>query len=73
VRFHGASGRYHGSYPDDVLRAWAARLAAEWRDGRDVYAYFNNDPEAIATHDARRLREQVGAAGADTYVGAQSA
>jgi uncharacterized protein YecE (DUF72 family) len=59
VRFHGASGRYHGSYASDVLRAWAARLAADWRAGRDVYAYFNNDPEAIATHDARRLCEMT--------------
>jgi uncharacterized protein YecE (DUF72 family) len=57
VRFHGAAGRYHGSYPDAVLQAWGARLAAEWRAGRDVYAYFNNDPEAASTRDARRLRD----------------
>jgi uncharacterized protein YecE (DUF72 family) len=64
VRFHGAAGRYHGSYPDDVLDAWAGRLAAQWRAGRDVYAYFNNDPDAVSTHDARRLRERsVRAAG----------
>jgi len=29
-----------------------------------VYAYFNNDPDAVSTHDARRLRERAyGAAG----------
>jgi uncharacterized protein YecE (DUF72 family) len=59
VRFHGAAGKYHGSYPDDALKAWARRLAAEWRSGRDVYAYFNNDPDAVATHDAQRLRDRA--------------
>jgi uncharacterized protein YecE (DUF72 family) len=81
VRFHGAAGKYFGSYGDDVLAAWARRLAAEWRRGRDVYAYFNNDPDAVSTHDARRLREMTFAAAGrrdglgqgDSYVGAQSA
>jgi uncharacterized protein YecE (DUF72 family) len=62
VRFHGAAGKYHGSYHDDVLAGWARRLAAEWRAGRDVYGYFNNDPDAVATHDARRLRDMTRAA-----------
>jgi uncharacterized protein YecE (DUF72 family) len=81
VRFHGAAGKYFGSYGDDVLAAWARRLAAEWRRGRDVYAYFNNDPDAVSTHDARRLRDMTFAAAGrrgglgqgDSYVGAQSA
>ena len=59
VRFHGAAGKYHGSYADDTLKAWARRLAAEWRSGRDVYAYFNNDPDAVSTRDARRLRDHT--------------
>jgi uncharacterized protein YecE (DUF72 family) len=62
VRFHGAAGKYFGSYGDDVLAGWAHRLAAEWRAGRDVYAYFNNDPDAVSTHDARRLRDRAYAA-----------
>jgi uncharacterized protein YecE (DUF72 family) len=62
VRFHGAAGKYFGSYGDDVLAGWARRLANEWRAGRDVYAYFNNDPDAVATHDARRLRDRTYAA-----------
>ena len=55
VRFHGTTGDYHGSYPDAVLSNWAIRLASHWREGRDVYAYFNNDPEAIATRNAATL------------------
>jgi uncharacterized protein YecE (DUF72 family) len=81
VRFHGAVGKYVGSYGDDVLAGWARRLAADWRRGRDVYAYFNNDPEAVSTRDARRLREMTFAAaglgsrreGGVRHVGAQSA
>jgi uncharacterized protein YecE (DUF72 family) len=56
VRFHGTSGRYHGSYSDAALQAWAVRLAADYRVGRDVFAYFNNDPDAVATENALRLR-----------------
>lgn len=59
VRFHGTSGRYHGSYGDPALRRWAGRLVDEWRGGRHVFAYFNNDPEAVATRNALRLRELV--------------
>ena len=59
VRFHGTSGRYHGSYPDSTLRGWAERLAAQARAGRDVFAYFNNDPDATATRNARTLKAMV--------------
>jgi len=59
VRFHGTSGAYHGSYGDAALDAWADRLGAEWRAGREVYAYFNNDPDAVATMNARTLRDKV--------------
>ena len=59
VRFHGPSGHYHGSYAGAALDRWAERLTGHWRDGRDVYAYFNNDPEAAATVNARELRARV--------------
>ena len=59
VRFHGTSGHYHGSYGRTALDGWARRLVAAWRDGRDVYAYFNNDPDATATRNARSLKRRV--------------
>ena len=59
VRFHGATGRYQGSYDDAELDAWAHRLAEEHRAGRDVYAYFNNDADAIATRNAHSLRDRA--------------
>jgi len=59
VRFHGATGRYHGSYSDAELDAWARRLAEQARDGRRVFAYFNNDPDAVAVANAHRLRASM--------------
>ena len=57
VRFHGTSGRYHGSYNNRTLADWATRLVARWRDGFDVYAYFNNDPNADAVANAETLKQ----------------
>jgi uncharacterized protein YecE (DUF72 family) len=59
VRFHGTSGRYHGSYSRRQLDRWARLLAEQARDGRRVFAYFNNDPDAVATVNALTLREMI--------------
>jgi uncharacterized protein YecE (DUF72 family) len=55
-RGHGPGGRYHGSYSDKALADWADRIA-RWRaEGRDVYAYFDNDIGCAAPGDALRLK-----------------
>jgi uncharacterized protein YecE (DUF72 family) len=59
IRFHGTSGHYAGSYGRPALKAWARRLAEWARDERPVFAYFNNDPNAVATENARTLRSEV--------------
>lgn len=59
VRFHGTSGHYAGGYSDDRLERWASVLAEQWKGGRQVYAYFNNDPDAVATENALTLRRFV--------------
>jgi uncharacterized protein YecE (DUF72 family) len=59
VRFHGTSGMYRGSYGDESLQEWAIRLASAAAAGRPVFAYFNNDPEAVAVDNAGRLRQRV--------------
>jgi uncharacterized protein YecE (DUF72 family) len=59
VRFHGTSGHYRGSYSARALDAWAARLVEQQQEGRHVFAYFNNDPDAVATQNARALRTLV--------------
>jgi uncharacterized protein YecE (DUF72 family) len=56
VRFHGTSGRYHGSYDEPTLRRWASRFDGWARERRPVFAYFNNDPEAVAVANAGTLR-----------------
>jgi uncharacterized protein YecE (DUF72 family) len=59
VRFHGTSGHYHGSYSWQQLDRWAHVLAERAREDRQVFAYFNNDPEAVATKNALTLRERI--------------
>jgi len=45
---------------DEEHTCWAKRLTADAAEGREIYVYFNNDPEGYAVHDALRLRELVG-------------
>ena len=62
LRLHGPDHDhlYGGSYSDTDLRWWADRIQ-EWRDqGRDVYAYFNNDGGGHAVRNAWTLRAMVG-------------
>jgi uncharacterized protein YecE (DUF72 family) len=61
VRFHGASSRYGGGYPDEDLRRWARWLNARRDQGDDVYVYFNNDVGGHAPRDARTLRRLLDA------------
>ena len=56
VRFHGASGRYDGSYGEDRLEGWAEWLRAQRLSGAELYAYFNNDVGGHAPRDAVILR-----------------
>ena len=58
LRLHGPDhdALYGGSYSDADLAWWAARIR-EWEaDGREVYAYFNNDGGGNAVRDAESLR-----------------
>lgn len=62
VRLHGPDPDhvYAGSYSEADLRWWADRIG-EWRSqGRDVFAYFNNDGFGHAVRNALRLRDLVG-------------
>lgn len=59
LRFHGYQQQYGGNYPDDVLNEWADWIKGWQAEGRDVFAYFNNDFEGYAVRNALRLRELV--------------
>ena len=56
IRFHGAEGKYNGSYPLEQLRPWAKSIR-DWSRGRRVLAYFNNDPQGHAPKNAQELKE----------------
>jgi len=58
VRFHGPV-RYAGRYDDRTLDDWTIWLASRVREGRSVFAYFNNDVGGHAPRDAVRLREKL--------------
>ena len=59
LRLHGPGAAYKGSYDDATLQDWTQRIG-RWRDeGRDVFAYFDNDEKAYAAEDARRLQEML--------------
>ena len=69
--FHGPDPNhlYGGSYSDDDLRWWAERIR-EWADqGRDVFAYFNNDWEGNAVRNADRLKETTPESGCLVFSG----
>jgi uncharacterized protein YecE (DUF72 family) len=58
LRLHGPDHDwlYSGSYSEESLRWWAARIS-EWAGaGLDVYAYFNNDGDGNAVRNAATLR-----------------
>lgn len=59
VRFHGTTGKYVGRYSDEALGDWSGWIAEQARNGRSVWAYFNNDIHGHAIEDAQTLRAMV--------------
>jgi uncharacterized protein YecE (DUF72 family) len=59
LRMHGPDPDhlYAGSYSRDSLAWWADRIGEWTGQGREVYAYFNNDGAGNAVRDADTLRE----------------
>ena len=59
IRLHGHTRKYASSYSKHSLRKWAARIR-DWLDeNRVVHAYFDNDAEGAAPHNARALLEML--------------
>jgi uncharacterized protein YecE (DUF72 family) len=55
LRFHGE--HYDTSYSESQLKAWANRIKN--LSCSKVYAYFNNDANAFAVKNAKKLREAL--------------
>lgn len=60
VRFHGPAGPYRGRYTIGALSAWAERIRAWRKQGRDVWCYFNNDQAGFAGWNALELAALCG-------------
>jgi uncharacterized protein YecE (DUF72 family) len=57
IRYHGE--RYGGCYSPRHLAGQAGRIRGYLADGRDVFAYFNNDAQGYAVANALDLRRLV--------------
>ncbi|MER7867605.1 DUF72 domain-containing protein [Streptomyces cellulosae] len=55
VRFHQGRAHPWPNYGRQSLHTWLHRITTTWPQEADVYAYFNNDPNAAAVHNARTL------------------
>ncbi|MFD8654071.1 DUF72 domain-containing protein [Streptomyces mirabilis] len=63
VRFHEGRAQPWPRYGRQSLTTWVRRLTDVWSDDHDVYAYFNNDPNAAAVRDAAAFAWAATAAG----------
>jgi uncharacterized protein YecE (DUF72 family) len=59
LRFHGPPAKYQGGYTDQQLSNWASTISEWLGQGKEVYCYFNNDPEGRAPADAQTLRAML--------------
>lgn len=60
IRVH--NGEQHVGLSEAELTCWAERLTADENKGREIYVYFNNDPDGWAVHNALFLRDLLGPA-----------
>ena len=54
VRFHGYSGKYKGSYPNEVLMDIINKII-----GTEAFVYFNNTDDNSAFRDALRFKKLI--------------
>ena len=59
LRLHGGEQLYASNYDDAVLQRWVAKVKEWSSEGRQVYAYFDNDTNGYAPHNAVRLRQML--------------
>lgn len=60
LRFHGGETSCGSGYSRRELADWASYARSLLAEGRDVYAYFNNDAFGRAVEDARTFRDLAG-------------
>ena len=55
IRGHGRDGRYKDNYSDATLDEWSRHIRKWRRQGKMVFAFFDNDQKSAAPVDAQRL------------------
>lgn len=63
LRFHGPRELFASCYSEEELRVWAGRIRSWLKEGRAVYAYFNNDYRGYAIANAATLAILTGKSG----------
>lgn len=59
LRFHGPEGRYHFSYTTDALMTYARKIMGWLAEGRQVWAFFNNDFDGHAVRNAQQMKALI--------------
>ncbi|WP_157156410.1 DUF72 domain-containing protein [Diaminobutyricimonas sp. LJ205] len=59
VRLHGDTVLYESGYDDAALDGWASMMRGWLAEGRDVWAYFDNDVKVRAPFDAMALIQRL--------------
>lgn len=57
IRFHGSRQLYRSSYTNEELAVWAKRI--QHQKPKAVFAYFNNDYNAVAVENAQRFNSML--------------
>lgn len=60
LRFHGLEGGYSHDYSEAELAPWVEHIRKAAGQGKDVFAYFNNDGNARAPKNAKDLARLAG-------------
>jgi uncharacterized protein YecE (DUF72 family) len=59
-RYHGRADWYRYDYSEDELRDFAKDMSKAAQNGvKEIYAFFNNDVDAYAPHNALKLKEII--------------
>jgi uncharacterized protein YecE (DUF72 family) len=56
LRYHGAGEKYGGCYSTQKLSAESRKIQDWFKEGFDVFAYFNNDAQGYAVQNAADLK-----------------
>jgi len=59
LRFHGREQLYASDYNEAVLSQYGEKIRNWLSEGREVWAFFNNDYYGFAVKNAERLREII--------------